>query len=181
MEAVTENLEELNRRTLSEIGELVDIIAFGDDVGQQDRPICSLAMYRKMIRPYHERLLETVRAHSKAKLLYHTCGSVYMYIEDFIAIGVDALNPVQVRAKDMDPARLKLEFGDRISFWGGIDSQSLLPNGSPVEVAREVRRMFDIMGRNGGYVLAAVHNVQPDVPPENICALFAAGAQCTYH
>jgi len=180
MEAVTEVLVELNHRTLREIGDLIDIYAFGDDVGQQDRPVCSLAAYRALIRPYHERLVETVRAHSRAKILYHTCGSVYKYVDDFIAIGIDALNPVQVSARDMEPARLKREFGGRICFWGGIDTQKILPAGSPADVAAEVHRMFEVMGGNGGYVLGAVHNVQPDVPPENLCALFAAGRECVY-
>jgi uroporphyrinogen decarboxylase len=101
-------------------------------------------------------------------------------MEDFITIGIDAVNPVQVSARDMDPARLKQQFGDRMAFWGGIDSQRILPNGSPGEVAAEVRRMFGIMGPQGGYVLSAVHNIQPDVPPENVCAMFAAGRECRY-
>lgn len=177
-QAVTDVLVELNHRTLAEVGDLIDVVAFGDDVGLQDRPVCALPMYREMIRPLHERVVETVRAHTQAKILYHTCGSVYRYIEDFIAIGIDALNPVQVRAKNMEPERLKREFGDRIAFWGGIDSQHILPHGSPEEVRAEVRRMFGALGPGGGYVLAAVHNIQPDVPPENVLALFGAGREC---
>lgn len=180
MEAVLEVLVELNHRTLREVGGLIDIVAFGDDIGQQDRAICSLTTYRELIRPFQERVVETIRAHTQAKILYHTCGSVYRYIEDFIAVGIDAVNPVQVTAKGMDPARLKRDFGDKLSFWGGIDSQRILPHGSPAEVTAEVHRMFDIMGSNGGYVLGAVHNIQPDVPPENICAMFGAGKECTY-
>ena len=180
MQAITEVLVELNHRTLAEVGDLIDIVAFGDDVGLQDRPVCSLPMYRQLIRPAHERVVETIHAHTRAKILYHTCGSVYRYIEDFISIGIDALNPIQVRAKNMEPERLKREFGGRIVFWGGIDSQHVLPHGSPQDVADEVRRIFGILGTGGGYVLAAVHNIQPDVPPENILAMFAAGRECTY-
>jgi uroporphyrinogen decarboxylase len=172
MDAVGEVLFELNHRTLAEVGDLIDIVAFGDDVGQQDREICSVAAYRRLIRPYQERVVKTIRAHTKAKILYHTCGSVYRYINDFIDIGIDALNPVQVSAKNMDPAALKREFGDRIAFWGGIDSQRLLPHGTPGDVRAEVLRITGILGRGGGYVLAAVHNIQPDVPPENVVALF---------
>jgi uroporphyrinogen decarboxylase len=172
MDAVGEVLFELNHRTLAEVGDLIDIVAFGDDIGQQDREICSLAAYRRLIRPYQERIVETIRAHTRAKILYHTCGSVYRYIGDFIDIGIDALNPVQVSAKNMDPAALKREFGDRIAFWGGIDSQRLLPHGTPDDVRAEVRRIAGILGRGGGYVLAAVHNIQPDVPPENVIAMF---------
>jgi uroporphyrinogen decarboxylase len=180
MDAVLEVLVELNRRTLAEVGDLIDIVAFGDDLGQQDRPVCSPANYRKLMRPCQERIVETIRAHTRARILYHTCGSVYKYMEDFIAIGIDAINPVQIRARDMEPGRLKREFGGRMAFWGGIDSQQVLPRGSSAEVAAEVRRMFELMGGSGGYVLAAVHNVQPDVPPENVCAMFAAGKECVY-
>jgi uroporphyrinogen decarboxylase len=180
MQAVLENQVEMNRRALREIGGLVDVVAFGDDIGQQDRPVCSLALYRKVIRPFQERIVETIREHTRAKILYHTCGSVYAYIGDFIDIGIDALNPVQVRARHMEPERLKREFGGRIAFWGGIDSQRVLPFGTPDNVRAEVRRMFGIMGAGGGYVLAAVHNIQPDVPPENVVALFEAGRECRY-
>jgi len=179
-DAILDVLVELNRRTLQEVGDLIDIVAFGDDVGQQDRPVCSLENYRKLIRPALERSVETIRAHTSAKILYHTCGSVYRYMDDFIAIGIDAVNPVQVTARDMEPARLKREFGDRICFWGAVDSHKILPHGSPAEVAAEVRRLFEVMGQGGGWVLAAVHNVQPDVPPENVRAMLAAGRQCLY-
>jgi uroporphyrinogen decarboxylase len=101
-------------------------------------------------------------------------------MEDFIELGIDAINPVQVRARNMEPQRLKHEFGGRIAFWGGIDSQRVLPHGSPEEVRAEVRRMFEIMGPGGGYVLAAVHNVQPDVPADNVLAMFEAGRNCQY-
>jgi len=180
MEAVLENLIEMNRRALELIGDLIDVVAFGDDIGLQDRPICSLPMYRKLIRPYQERIVESIRAHTQAKILYHTCGSVYAYINDFIEIGIDALNPVQVRARNMEPERLKREFGNRIAFWGAIDSQRLLPQGTAEEVRAEVRRLFHILGRGGGWVLAAVHNIQPDVPPENVLAMFEAGRECRY-
>ncbi|HZT31933.1 MAG TPA: uroporphyrinogen decarboxylase family protein [Bryobacteraceae bacterium] len=178
MQGVLEVLLELNRRALREVGDLVDIVAFGDDVGLQDRPVCSPALYRQMIRPYQERITGCIREHTKAKILYHTCGSVYRLIDDFIGIGVNALNPVQVTARNMEPERLKREFGERIAFWGGIDSQHVLPYGTPEDVAAEVRRVYQIMGPGGGYVLAAVHNIQPDVPPENILALFQAGREC---
>lgn len=87
-------------------------------------------------------------------------------------MGIAALNPVQVTAKNMQPERLKREFGERICFWGGSDSQHILPSGTPGEVRAELTRMSELMGANGGYVLAAVHNIQPDVPPENVCAAF---------
>jgi uroporphyrinogen decarboxylase len=156
------------------------VVAFGDDVGLQDRPVCSPALYRKLIRPRLERVVEQIRQLTSAKILYHSCGSVYRLIPDFIEMGIDALNPVQVTAKNMEPERLKREFGDRIAFWGGVDNHRLLPQGTPDEVRRGARRMFDILGPGGGYVMAAVHNIQPDVPPENICALFDEGRRCLY-
>jgi uroporphyrinogen decarboxylase len=181
MDAVLDVLIAMNRPALEAIGDLVDIVALGDDVGMQDRPVCSLELYRQMIRPYQERVVAAIREHTNAKILYHTCGSVYRFIPDFIDIGIDALNPVQVSARHMDPERLKREFGGRIAFWGGMDSQHLLPFGRPEEVRVGVRRMFELMGADGGYVLSAVHNIQPDVPPENIVAMFAEGRECGYH
>jgi uroporphyrinogen decarboxylase len=181
MEAILARMVALNHRTLAEVGNLIDIVAFGDDIGQQDRGVCSLPLYRKLFRPHQERIVETIRAHTNAKILYHTCGSVYTYISDFIDIGIDALNPIQVTARNMDPARLKKEFGDRIAFWGAVDSQHILPHATPEQVRAEVRRIFEAMGQGGGYVVAAVHNIQPDVPPENIVALFEAARTCTYN
>ncbi len=181
LDAILDRLVELNHRTLAEVGDLIDVVAFGDDIGQQDRAVCSLPLYRKLIRPRQERIVETIRAHTKAKILYHTCGSVYTYIPDFIDIGIDALNPIQVTARNMEPARLKKEFGGRIAFWGAIDSQHLLPHGTPEQVRAGVRRAFETLGTNGGYIVAAVHNIQPDVPPENIVALFQAAKACTYN
>jgi uroporphyrinogen decarboxylase len=180
MDAILEVMIEWNRLALEQLGDLVDIVSFGDDIGQQDRPVCSVPLYRKLIRPYQERIVAAIRKQTDAKILYHTCGSVYRYIEDFIGMGIDALNPVQVTARNMEPQRLKAEFGGRIAFWGGIDSQHVLPHGSPDEVSAEVRRMFAIMGGGGGYVLAAVHNIQPDVPPDNLLAMFEAGRGCVY-
>ena len=180
MDAVVEVMLEWNGRALAQIGDLVDLVGFGDDVGLQDRPVCSVPMYRKLIRPYQERIVAGIRKHTRAKIFYHTCGSVYPYIEDFIGLGIDVLNPVQVSARNMEPERLKKRFGDRITFWGGIDTQHLLPHGTPEQVTEGVRRMFATMGPGGGYVLAAVHNIQPDVPPDNVLALFTAGRQCVY-
>ncbi len=180
MDAIVEIMLEWNRLALEQVGDLVDIVAFGDDLGLQDRPCCSPALYRKLIRPYQERIVGCIKRHTRAKILYHTCGSVYKLIPDFIEMGIDALNPIQVTARHMEPERLKAEFGGRMAFWGAIDSQHLLPYGSAADVAAGVRRMFETLGVGGGYVLAAVHNVQPDVPPENILAMFETGRNCVY-
>jgi uroporphyrinogen decarboxylase len=118
---------------------------------------------------------EALKSRGGAKVHFHSCGSIYTLINDLIEIGMNALNPLQVNAKDMDPARLKEEFGERITFWGGIDTQKILPFGSPQEVRQEVRKMIDVMGPGGGYILASVHNIQAEVPPENIVAMFEEG------
>jgi uroporphyrinogen decarboxylase len=117
-------------------------------------------------------MIQAIRSAADVKIHYHTCGAVYDLIGDLIDIGVDALNPLQVSARNMDPARLKKEFGERLSFWGGMDTHRLLPFGSPSEVRKEVRKMIDLMGKGGGYILATVHNIQAEVPPENIAAMF---------
>jgi uroporphyrinogen decarboxylase len=109
---------------------------------------------------------------SGAKLLYHTCGSVVDVIEDLVEIGVDAIHPVQVSAAGMEPAALKKEFGDRMAFWGGVDTQQILPRGSVAEVKRAVEQCIEDMGEGGGYILGSVHNLQPDVPLENVLAMF---------
>jgi uroporphyrinogen decarboxylase len=109
-----------------------------------------------------------------AKLMLHSCGSVVDLVEDLIEIGVDVLNPVQVSARGMDTRRLKAEFGDRISFCGGIDTHRVLPYGTPDEVRAEVHRRIGDLAPDGGYLLAAVHAIQPDVPPDNVCAMFEA-------
>jgi len=174
IEVVSAIMLEWNRLALLELAPYVDVVSFGDDVGLEDRAVCSLPLYRRLIRPVHERFAQLVRQHSQAKIFYHTCGSVYALLPDFIEMGIDALNPVQVTARNMQPEKLQREFGGRIAFWGGIDSRRLLPCGTPAEVRAEARRMSELMGAGGGYVLAAVHNIQPDVPPENVCALFGA-------
>jgi len=174
MEATTEVYLEMSRRALELVGDLIDVVAWGDDVGLQDRPVCSPASYRKLIKPYHARALEMVRKYTSAKILYHSCGSTYALLNDFAEIGVNAVNPLQVTARHMEPAKLKAEFGGRLSFWGGIDTHRILPFGTPEQVRDEVLRMIGIMGKGGGYVVAAVHNVQPDVPPENVLAMVDA-------
>jgi uroporphyrinogen decarboxylase len=153
----------------------VDVVAWGDDIAIQDTTLISPKTYRDLIKPRHRRMVQAVKSRSNAKIHYHSCGSVYAIIEDLIEVGIDALNPIQVSANKMDPATLKQEFGDRLAFWGGIDTQRVLPYGSPPEVRKEVRKTIDCLGRGGGYVLAGVHNIQADVPPENIVAMFDEG------
>ena len=124
-------------------------------------------------------LIQLIKERTDARIIMHACGNIVDLIEDYIEIGVDALNPMQVAAAGMSPAELKARAAGRIAFWGGIDSQWLLPKGSPDDVRQAVREMWDVMGPAGGYVLGAVHNIQDDVPPENVWAMFDEAARYT--
>ena len=163
-------------RALEEVGEHVDIVfVSSDDLGMTDRPIVSPQMYRQLIKPLQQKTFDFFKARTPAKRFYHCDGALYPIIDDFIEIGVEALNPIQVNAVGMgDTAKLKREFGDRLAFWGAIDTHQVLPQGTPEEVRAEVRRRIADLGPGGGYVLCSVHNIQPDVPPENVVAMFDA-------
>ncbi|MGA2478889.1 MAG: uroporphyrinogen decarboxylase family protein, partial [Spirochaetia bacterium] len=141
--------------------------------GQQGL-LLSPELFRKMIKPCLKRYFRLVREKTPARLHLHSCGALRDILPDLVDIGVEVLNPVQVSARGMDPAELKRTFGGSLSFWGGVDTQHVLSRGTPQEVAREARRIAEILGKGGGYVLNPVHNIQPDVPPANIVALFGA-------
>lgn len=160
---------------LDTLGDNVDVALWGDDLAMQEATLMSPQIYRELIKPRHKRMMDALKSRSNAKVHYHSCGSVYAVIEDLIEIGIDALNPIQVSARNMDAARLKEEFGDRVAFWGAIDTQRILPYASPEEVRAEVRRIIDSMAKGGGYILASVHNIQAEVPPENIVAMLEEG------
>lgn len=168
---------EMGKRLLETVGDNVDIAYVADDLGMQCGPLISRDIYTKMIKPRQKRVFEFIRSHTRAKLFYHSCGSVYAFIPDFIEMGVEILNPVQVSAKDMDSQKLKREFGDKICFWGGVDTHRVLPFGTTEEVREEVKRRIADLAPGGGYVFNAVHNIQADVPPENVCAMFEAAAE----
>jgi uroporphyrinogen decarboxylase len=162
---------------LKEVGDLIDIVAFGDDLGLQNGPMISPEQYRRIIKPRHKRILDVLKYNSQAFVLMHCCGSIAWVLDDLIELGVDAINPVQVSAKDMDTRSLKEEFGDRITFWGGIDTQHILPNGTVQDVKSEVKCRIGDLAESGGYVLAPVHNIQPGVSAENIVAMYKAGQE----
>ena len=173
MRQVTDLQREAACRLLEEAGETIDVLVMGDDLGGQKAPLISPRMYRRMVKPFHAELIAAIKSRTQAQIFYHTDGNVYSLLNDLIEVGVDLLNPVQVSSGDMgDTARLKREFGSRLSFCGAIDTQAVLPNGTPDDVRREVRRRIKDLGPGGGYILAAVHCIQPDVPPENVCAMF---------
>jgi uroporphyrinogen decarboxylase len=167
----------LTRAVLDEVGTYVDVVAFGDDVAFHDRPMLDLDRYRRLLKPRHKQMVDLIKDRSRARVLYHCCGAVKDLVPEFIDIGVDALNPVQVSSLGMDTAALKASFGDRICFWGAIDTNRVLPRGTPGEVRAEVQRRIRNLAGGGGYVLAPVHNIQEDVPPENIVAMVDAASR----
>jgi uroporphyrinogen decarboxylase len=162
-------------RALAEVGDLVDVVAEADDLGGQDRPLFSPATYRALVKPLQRELFDFLHARTDARIFFHTCGAVRELLPDLVEIGVEILNPVQVSARGMDTAALKREFGRDLVFWGGgVDTQRVLGDGTPAEVRAEVRRRIADLRDGGGFVFAAVHNIQANVPPENILAMRAA-------
>ena len=160
-------------RYLDAVGDYIHIIQMGDDLGTQSGPQMSPRMYRQIIKPAHRRVYECVKANSDLYIFLHTCGSIYKLIPDLIEAGVDILNPVQISAAEMDPVRLKREFGRDVTFWGGgANTQHVLPNATPGEVRQHVRELIEIFAPGGGFVFCQVHNIQANVPPENVVAMF---------
>ena len=162
---------------LSEVGEYVDVVMFPEDLGFQDRPFMRPELYRRKLKPRHRRLVDAIKRNTKAKVIVHCDGAIFPLIPDLIDIGVDAINPVQVSAAGMDTRHLKSEFGDHMGFWGGIDTHHVLPSGTPEDVRNEVRTRIADLGPGGGYVLGSVHNIQAEVPPENVEAMFDAAEE----
>lgn len=158
-------------RVLPTVGGLVDVVAEFDDIAGQHGPLLSPRMYRELVKPLHRRLFAAIRRLCDRPIFLHCCGDVTAFLDDFIEMGVGIINPVQVSAARMDPRELKRRWGSSITFWGGIDTQRVLPRGRPAEVRDEVRRRIDEMGTGGGYVLAAVHDIQSDVPADNLLAM----------
>jgi uroporphyrinogen decarboxylase len=162
---------------LDACGDLLDIIKIGDDLGTQDRLLMSPAMYRKILKPFHAEFIAFIRSRTKAKVLFHTDGDVFDLVDDLVEIGVDILNPVQTSAGRMaNLPELKRRFGRQLSFCGAVDTHRVLPSGSPAEVRDEVRRVVEVLGPGGGYLVASVHTIMDDVPPENIVAMAEAVA-----
>ncbi len=164
-------------RLLERIGPYVDLVyLMGEDYAGQDRPLMSPKVYREIFVPRQAKVVEFARQHTRAPLMMHQDGAIYQWIPDIVDIGVDVLNPIQLSAKGMgDTAKLKREFGEQLSFLGGgVDTQGVLSYGTPEQVRAEVKRRIRDLAPGGGYVFAAVHVIQPEVPPENVMAMFDA-------
>ena len=169
-EITLKNLE-LYRQAVGD--RLVAIAVSGTDFGAQTGLFISPDCYREFYKPYHKVFNDWVHENTSWKVFFHTCGAVANLMEDFIEVGVDIINPVQVSAKGMEPERLKPAYGDRIVFWGGgVDPQKTMPFGTPEEVAEETRRNVAALRPGGGFVCAAIHNIQGPTPVENILAFF---------
>jgi uroporphyrinogen decarboxylase len=162
-------------RFLAAVGEYIDVILFSDDLGMQSGPQISPAMYRKFFKPRHQVMWERAKKLADVKVKLHCCGGVRELLPDLIDAGLDAINPVQISCRGMNARELKAEFGKDMVFWGGgCDTQEVLPRGTPEEVGRHVKQQVKILGPGGGFVFQQVHNIQANVPPENIVAMFDA-------
>ncbi|MCP4958767.1 MAG: hypothetical protein GY925_05790 [Actinomycetia bacterium] len=160
---------------LAALGPNVDMIKIGDDLGTQESLLMSPDMYRRVLKPIHADWVEFIRAHTDAKVFFHTDGDVFPLIDDFVEMGIDILNPIQTSAGKMSNIdELRDRYGSKIVFCGAIDTQRILPHGTPDEVRAEVHRVIDILGQAGGYMVSSVHTIMDDVPAENVLAMVDA-------
>jgi len=163
---------------LRETGDNIDMIKIGDDLGMQNSLLMSPKMYRQIVKPIHAGYISFIKSRTKARVFFHTDGDVFDLIPDFIEMGVDILNPIQTSAGKMSNLEeLKKQFGKNIIFCGAIDTHHVLPFGTPDEVRAEVKRIIEILGKDGGYMLASVHTILPDVPAENVLAMVDAAVE----
>jgi len=179
--AIFDGLTEFNlgqlQAILEAVGDWIQVINLSDDLGFQDRPMIRLSLFQEMVKPCYKKMVDFIKTkRPDIKIVFHSDGAIAQFLPEFVELGIDAINPVQVGCAGMeDTARLKREFGDKLVFWGaGVDTQSTLPRGSVMEVQAEVKRRIQDLAAGGGYVFAAVHNVQPDVPAENVLACYDA-------
>lgn len=157
---------------LGEVGEYLDVVFVGDDLAMSQGTVMSLEIFREMVKPYLKEYYAFIKERApRAKLMYHSCGSITPFIEDLIEIGVDILNPIQVNIEGMNTKMLKERFGDRLVFWGAVDAHEVMPKGTAEDVSREVERRIADLGPSG-YVLCENHNIQADIPVENVITMF---------
>jgi uroporphyrinogen decarboxylase len=175
MDALLERHLATLAKTCEAVGDVVDIIKFGDDLGMIGGPFMSVDTYREFFKPRHTALCDYVKKHSSMHTMLHCCGGIYELFPELIEAGFEIINPVQINAVNMQPERLKREFGKDVTFWGGgCDTSHILNRATPEEVKAHVTANLEIFSRDGGFVFNTVHNIMPDVPPENIIAMFDA-------
>ena len=162
--------------TLDQIGDVIDIVGEGDDYGTQQSQLIAPEHFREYYKPHFTRVLEFIKSKKPdVKILFHSCGNVRAVIPDFVEMGIDILNPVHVTATGMEPGQLKKDFGKEIVFWGGgVDTQHILPSGTPEQVKDDVMRNIDALAPGGGFVFSTIHNIQAEVPPQNVLAMIEA-------
>jgi uroporphyrinogen decarboxylase len=175
LDALMERHLAVLEKTCRAVGDVADLIRFGDDLGGNGGPLMSPRTYRQLFKPRHTLLCQYVHRHSGMKAFLHSCGSIRALLPDLIEAGYDVINPVQTSCQGMDPEGLKADFGKDICFWGGgCDTRTVLPNATPAQVKDHVKRRLDIFMPGGGFVFNTVHNILPEVPPRNIVAMFEA-------
>lgn len=156
-------------------GKLDVVFTCGTDFGSQESQFCSLDTFRELWLPHYKKMNDWIHQHTTWKVFKHSCGAIVPILPGIVEAGFDIINPVQINAKDMDPTMLKKEYGKQLSFWGGgVDTQKILPFGKPGEVHDHVMRQCDILGKDGGFVFNTVHNIQANVPIENVVAMIDA-------
>jgi uroporphyrinogen decarboxylase len=182
VEGLLDALMEVHLGTLAKVcealGDVADILRFGDDLGHEGGPFMSPETYRRIFKPRHRILVDYVRSHSGMKTFLHSCGSIYALMPDLVDVGYDIINPVQTSARDMEPERLKREFGADLTFWGaGIENRTVLKDGKPEDVRAQALERLALLSKGGGFVFNTIHNIMPDVPARNVVAMFDAIAE----
>lgn len=175
IEALMEHHMHTLERVCRAVGDVADLVRLGDDLGMDSGPFMSPDIYRRLFKPHHKTLCEYIKANSRMHTFLHSCGSIHSLIPDLIEAGFEVLNPVQTTCRDMEPQRLKREFGRDVTFWGaGCDMRRILNRATPGQVKAHVLERLDILAPGGGYVFNTEHNILPEVPAENIVAMFQA-------
>ncbi len=175
LDALMDKHMDLLAKVCDSVGDIVDIVKFGDDLGMNSGPFIPVETYNEFFHHREKQMCDYVKSNSSMKTMLHSCGGIYEIIPGLIEAGFDILNPVQINAANMEPERLKKEFGKDITFWGGgVDTKSILNNATPEQVKSHVKHNLEIFMKDGGFVFNTVHNIMPDVPPENIEAMFEA-------
>ena len=163
------------------LGPYIDLATSGDDFGMQNNPMFSPEMFVDLIAPYFSERIKQTKEIGNCYYCHHSCGSIFKLLDQIINCGVDILNPIQTSAAEMEPALLKKNYGDRLVFWGGVDVQQFLPNAKPEEIAPAIHELIDVLGKDGGYVMAPAHQIQDDIPAENIIAWIEAAKKISCH
>jgi len=171
-DAILDVTTAIAERQLHAVGRDVDVVLTSDDLGSQNAFLVSREHYLRYIKPRQQRFFRRIKDLTAAKVVFHSCGAVASIIDDLIEMGVDGLNPVQPQAAGMNPADLKKRYRGRMAFWGGTDSQHIVPRGSVADVKRMVEGLIEDLGEGGGYIFSNCHNIQPDVPLANVLTMF---------